>query len=422
MTKGIRKWVLGALALAMLALLAAGCGGTKAERNVRITVVGWNVAADTFSEQAEAFEKLHPDIKVDIRYVDDKYTAFMPRLAAGTELPDIMLMQNRDFSTFLKNYPDSFLDITSEMDKCKDKFVPASWEAVTKDGKIYGMPTDMGPAVMFYRADLFEQAGIDASKIETWDDLIAAGKKLTAATNGETSMLGLLPDTEFFDLLLNQAGGNYVSTDDKNVVVNDEKGQQAMALLQKMLNEGTMRKTGGWDDRTLMLKRGQIAAVPTGCWFAGTISGSLPDQKGKWKVMALPAIEKGGVRAGNSGGSIVAIAKNSNHPEAAVAFLDFALNSQEGEEIQLAHGLFPAWSPIYETEAFKQVDPYFGEALYPFFAKVAAEIQPMHRGPITLDCVSVTNGLMAAVMDGKDVKAALDEAAKNISEITGIGK
>ena len=31
---------------------------------------------------------------------------------------------------------------------------------------------------MFYRADLFKEAGIDPNSIETYDDYIAAGKKL----------------------------------------------------------------------------------------------------------------------------------------------------------------------------------------------------------------------------------------------------
>lgn len=419
MGKRILQLVCLLTALAALVIMS-GCGGNKAERNTRITVIGWNVAADTFREQADAFEKLHPDIKVDVRYVDNNYTTIMARLAAGTDLPDVMLIQNRDFSTFLKNNPDSFLDITSDVADCKDKFVPASWEAVTKDGKIYGMPTDMGPAALFYRADLFEKAGINPAEIETYDDLIAAGKKLTAATNGETSMMGLTPDTEMFDIIFNQLGGNYVSADDKDVIVNDEKGNQAMALIQRMLKEGTIRTTAGWDDRILALKRSQIAAVPIGVWFAGTISSSLPDQKGNWKVMPLPAVEKGGLRAANSGGSIVAIAKNSAHPEAAKAYIDFCLNTQEGEEIQLAHGLFPAWTPIYETDVFKQVDPYFGEALYPNFAKIAGDTLPLHRGPITLDSLKVTNDLIQAIIEGKDVAASLNEAAQGIAEATGL--
>ena len=207
----------------MLAVFGADCG-KQAERSTRITVVGWNTAADTFREQAAAFEKVHPDIKVDVQTVDSSYTRIMPRLTAGTDLPDVMVVQNRDFPTFLNQNTDAFLDITSEFKESRDHFVPASWDAVTKDGKIYGVPTDMGPAALFYRADLFEKAGIKAEDIQTWDDLIAAGKKLSAATHGETAMLGTAEDTDLYDQLLNQAGGHYVSQDDKTIVLNLAEG------------------------------------------------------------------------------------------------------------------------------------------------------------------------------------------------------
>lgn len=305
-----------AMACLVAAMLLGGCG-QRAERSQRITAVAWNIAADTLREQAAAFEKEHPDIKVDVQTVDEKYTRFMPRLTAGTDMPDVVVVQNRDFSTFLNRYPDGFLDLTDDYKGSKDHFVPASWDAVMKDGKIYAVPTDMGPSALFYRKDLFEKAGIDPASIETWDDLIAAGKKLQAATNGETQMLGTAHDTDLFDLLLNQVGGRYVTDDDKTVAIQDENGQKAATLFEKLIKEGTMRDVSDWDGRFVAMKRDQIAAVPYGVWFAGNISSTLPDQKGKWAIMKLPAVEKGGVRAANSGGSVIAIAKNTKHADAA---------------------------------------------------------------------------------------------------------
>ncbi|WP_187620242.1 ABC transporter substrate-binding protein [Selenomonas ruminis] len=403
----------------LLAVGAAGCG-KQAERSTRITVVGWNTAADTFREQAAAFEKLHPDIKVDVQTVDSKYTRIMPRLTAGTDLPDVMVVQNRDFPTFLNQNTDAFLDITSEFKESRERFVPASWDAVTKDGKIYGVPTDMGPAALFYRADLFEKAGIKAEEIQTWDDLIAAGKKLSAATNGETVMLGTAEDTDLYDQLLNQAGGHYVSQDDKTIVLNSAEGQKAAELMQRMVKEGVLKNIGDWDGRLLAMKRSQIAAVPYGVWFAGNISSSLPDQKGKWKIMPLPAMEKGGVRAANAGGSVAVIAANSTNKEAAIEFLKFCEATDEGEAIALKHGLFPAYMPIYKSQEFQKADEYFGFAIYTMFAQIAEEIKPLHRGPISLESGKATKELMQDILAGKDVKASLDAAVKEIAEATGL--
>lgn len=405
--------------MAGLALLSAGCGG-QAERSTRITVVGWNTLADNFREQAEAFERQHPDIKVDVQTVDSDYTRIMPRLSAGTDLPDVMVFQNRDFPTFLNQKADAFLDVTSDFKGSKDHFVPASWDAVTKDGKIYGVPTDMGPAALFYRADLFEKAGIDADKIETWDDLIEAGKKLSAATNGETAMLGTAEDTDFFDQLLNQAGGHYTSQDDKTIVLNSAEGKKATMLMQRMVQEGTLKNVQSWDGRLLAMKRDQIAAVPYGVWFAGTISSELPEQKGKWKVIPLPAMDKGGTRAANSGGSVAVVASNSRHKEAAVAFLKFCEDTEEGETIALKHGLFPAYTPIYSSTEFQKENAYFGTAIYPLFAQIATEIQPLHRGPVSLESGKATKELIQHVLSGANVDQALAEAAQAIAQATGL--
>lgn len=415
-----KRWVLGVLvAIAVLTLAIAGCGQQK-DRQARLTVVGWNTAADTLREQAAAYEKLHPDVKIDVQTVDDKYTRFMPSLTAGTDTPDIMVLQNRDFSTFLKRYPDAFADLTSAFKGSHDHFVPASWDAVTHDGKIYGVPTDMGPAALFYRADLFEKAGIDPDSIATWDDLTAAGKKLTAATNGETSMIGTAEDTDFFDLLLNQAGGSYVSDDDKTIILNSAEGQKAAELFVRLKNEGTMRNVGDWDGRLMAMKRDQIAAVPYGVWFAGNISSSLPDQKGKWKIMPLPALEPGGVRAANSGGSVLAIAKGSRHVDLAIDFVKFCEDTDEGEAIALKHGLFPAYMPIYQSQEFQKSDDYFGSAIYPMFAEIAQNIQPLHRGPITLDSGKATRELIQALLQGGDLKQALNNCVEEIAAATGL--
>lgn len=411
--------VLGILCVCSL----AGCGSQTAQednRKARITIVGWNIAAATFRDQAEAFEKANPDIAVDVQEVDDKYTRFTARMAAGVDIPDIVLVQNRDLSTFMNKYPDAFLDITDEVADYKDNYIPASWDAVTKDGKIYGVPMDMGPAALFYRADLWQQAGIDANAIETWDDFIAAGKKLDEHFHGEVSMTGTAEDSDFYDLLLTEAGGAYVSQDDKEVIINNEAGVKATEMYQKMAQAGIMRNAVDWDGRLMAMKKGQIASVPYGVWFAGTIESTVPDQKGNWKIMPLPAFEKGGLRSANSGGSVVAVAKNTAHPEAVMRFLDYAFNSDEGVAFQLDHGLFPAYMPIYNSSEFAKKNDYFGVAIYPQFVDIAKEMQALHRGPITLDTSKESSDFIKALLGGKDAKSALDEFAAQIVAVTGL--
>jgi raffinose/stachyose/melibiose transport system substrate-binding protein len=54
-------------------------------------------------------------------------------------------------------------------------------QAYTVNGKIYGVPMHTSQVGFFYNKDLFAKAGVDAATIKTWDDLLAAVKKLQDA-------------------------------------------------------------------------------------------------------------------------------------------------------------------------------------------------------------------------------------------------
>lgn len=74
-------------------------------------------------------------------------------------------------------------DITQAVksDGFADTFYPAGVQNFTIDGKIYGLPNDVGPIVFWYNKDLCAKAGVDPTQIHEWDDFISAVKKIQAA-------------------------------------------------------------------------------------------------------------------------------------------------------------------------------------------------------------------------------------------------
>jgi len=77
----------------------------------------------------------------------------------------------------------------------------------------------------------------------------------------------------------------------------------------------------------------------------GTLRAELPDTAGDWGVFKIPALESGGPRASNWGGSNLAIADQVSDEEKARGW-DYMEYSLATEEMQLAmydeYGLFPA--------------------------------------------------------------------------------
>jgi ABC-type glycerol-3-phosphate transport system substrate-binding protein len=48
-------------------------------------------------------------------------------------------------------------------------------------GKIYGVPNDVGPVVLWYNKELCQKARVDPTKIKRWNDFVDAVKKCQAA-------------------------------------------------------------------------------------------------------------------------------------------------------------------------------------------------------------------------------------------------
>ncbi len=72
-------------------------------------------------------------------------------------------------------------DITAAAAPLANTISPTALEAFQVDGKTYGVPQNTGEVVFFYNKKLFAQAGVKAEDIKTWDDFLAAVKKIKAA-------------------------------------------------------------------------------------------------------------------------------------------------------------------------------------------------------------------------------------------------
>lgn len=65
-----------------------------------------------------------------------------------------------------------FVDLTERIHRegLYDEMNEPSFSPWSSRGHIFGLPHDVHPMMLVYRADIVEAAGIDVSKIETWDD------------------------------------------------------------------------------------------------------------------------------------------------------------------------------------------------------------------------------------------------------------
>lgn len=427
--KRICSILLAATMFSSTALLASGCtssdSSSKSAKSTSsapgklsgsITVCGWNQAASALKANAKQFMTENPGTTVTVQTVDSDYTKLYSELAANSGVPDVVTIQNRDVKNFVNKYPDSWLDLTDMMKPEESNFSNYVRGLAMVDNKYYAVPWDLGPCALYYRKDIFKEAGVDPSTIKTYDDYIAAGKKIVTKTGGKTKLIGFdysgSTSTDMPAVFFSQLGGQYYNKNGK-VQLNSDAMVKAVDLCKKMINAGVaVNLPNEWNDRISAATNDQIASIPYAVWYAGTLQ-AISDQKGKWGIMPLPAFTVGGNTQANEGGSALAISSQTKNAELAKAFVKFALMSSEGNKINFETSkLFTSYQKSYKDSEYTATDDYFGISIGSTFAKLSTNIPTVDFGPHFTDVNNaLKTGIGNALLKKQDTKAVLKEAS-----------
>ena len=365
----MKKFLALALAVVMMLGALAGCGGKKddgpADGEVELTVWAWDVALMQLQDAAAEYQKTHPDVKFVFEEMGTEqiYNKLSTSLATGNGIADIIAIEGGVLVGYADKFPEGFLDVTDCINP--DDFLGSKVAEVQYKGKTHGFPWDAGPVGMFYRTDYFEQAGVKAEDIKTWDDLIEAGKKIEAVcktpAGNPVKMLPCDPNRAgLYSTLRGQMGISVFDENGKPQISNPDS-LKAMHMYDKIFDSGVVLKYNGWDEYEQTVVNESVACIPEAIWMIGTIKDKGPQTEGKWSAMDLPMIE-GGKYDVTNGGSNLTINAKTEFPDAAKDFCKFAMTDTKLQANGFQnYGLYPSFIPSYEEEVFKTGDAFFGE-------------------------------------------------------------
>ncbi|WP_199754784.1 ABC transporter substrate-binding protein [Brachyspira aalborgi] len=425
------------ISIILSSILILSCGDTKTKQTVsklptidentetEITVWAWNVAAKALVESAKSFNQKYPKIKVNVQeygLAQNVYERYSVILSSGVGVPDIIQIESDYVQTFAETYPQYFFDMNGYIDidgKVDPSKISTSYDS---EGKLVSIPWDSGPVVMFYREDLFNQAGIDINSIITFEDYISAGKKLKEKFPNIT-MTGLpfTQDENLFRCLL-VANKSYYLNNKGEITVASSKAIETLQMIKRLIDEGVAKNTINWDGGIVANKNGELASWIMGGWWGGTIKDQMPEMKGKWKIAPIPAFPDG-ARASSSGGAGLSI--TASEPIKQAAALEFIKESLMNVDNQLMmyekYSLFPSYLPTYDDERFLKSDDYFGDDFNKILADVTKEIPNVIYA--SKDFAEIKNTVVSIYEDvlnnNRDIKSALEQAASQISGATG---
>lgn len=410
-------------------LVALSASGSAFADQTKLTIWSWNVAASALKSTLEGFNKQYPDIKVDVQDLGNQqvFDKMLAACAAGGDgLPDIVTVENFEAEIFWNRFPDCFTNL-KELGYNEDiqKKFPEFKRTELEIGDVaYAMPWDSGPVAVFYRRDFYEKAGVDPATIKTWDDFIAAGKKISAANPGVVmSQADFNGDSEWFRMLSNEQGCGYFSTDGQNITINQPACVAALQKVKDMKDAGTLT-AANWDEKIQSNTAGKVASQMYGGWYEGSVRSNSPDLSGKWGVYLMPSMTADGPHAANLGGSSLAIASNSQNKEAAWKYLSYALGTNEGQIAMLkSFGLVPSLLSAVDDPFVNQPQPYWGnQKVWADILSTLPKIHPSRGTAFQTDADAILKTTQTKFFAGgyPDAKTALDDAAKQIASATGL--
>jgi len=380
MNKFTRKFILLAVALVTVLSMASGIQSAKAQK----TVVTWFVGlgTGTSKEQIDAenavVEKFNKsqdkiELKINIAASNQAANDTLSTLIASGNVPDIVGPvgfaganafngQWADLQAWvtktkydLKQFPDSLVKLYQE---------PAG---------LVGIPFAVFPGLIYYNADLFDEAGIayppakigdkykwDGKDVDwDYDTVAAVAKKLTIDSAGEdatsdkfdptkTVQFGFVHQWDTIRSDMSTFGGAPVVGKDGKVKLSDAWREEAKWLWN-----------GVWKDHSIpnatyvnsdLLKphafaSGKVAMARVMLWY----TCCLTDLKSKWDIAPAPA-HKGTIYA-PADADTFRIMKDSKNGEAAFTVLQYLLGDA-ALDLLTAYGAYPA-RPDLQAAAIK---------------------------------------------------------------------
>ncbi len=411
----MKKVLSFSISLVVLLGMLTGCGA----KNSTVTLTIWGdadnqaILEQSFTEINEAFEKEHPNIKVDYQYSGTFDTINVA--VQSDSLPDLFWVQGNKSTKMAELAKNGYILNLDSYNLDSSRYSQAAIDYATVDGSVYcSYPAFLDYATIYYNKDLF--GSLQLEKPSTYEELLSAIE--TLAEKGYTPVaLGGKGDFDRYWLIqimapaLCQETMNQIS---KHETIDFTAMEKMFDTYREWSEKGYMGKDFASVDAVgaqLAFTNGEAGMIVDGTWN-NQMYRELNFEVGSF---AFPGED--GTRYAQSGESnytTYAIASKTEHPQEAVEYLKF-LNSKQAEQIVENYvGSIPSVKDLSirdeSVEEHSQFD-IVGSNIYHVLSSVADETGK----PQDVFLGEVLPKLMMSEITGKDavemIKAEMDKSS-----------
>ncbi len=343
------KVLAGMMSLAMCASMLSGVPVYADSEDVTLQFSIWSDEENYIRKVVDQYNAEGRGIQVELQVIpesdyDDKLKVM---LSGGADLDLVDIRGVAQATEYASQGAILQLDDYIEASSLDVASYGPMWDTSSYQGNFYTLPTRSTCWVLYYNADLFDQAGIEYPGQMTWDEYADLSMQLKDALG----VYGGYWVPWIFQFASVQAG-KYLDNEDTSMV------QYSLELLNRLYNVDNSHMS--YADLTATnayyiseFENGNCAMLPNGEW---AVNMFLEDEaKGdctiNWQVAPMPVPD--GVEPNTTWGQFqfAAITSTCEHPDEAFDFLAY-LCGPEGAQVYSQCGMIHAYASDNAEEAY----------------------------------------------------------------------
>ena len=343
----MRRAIKTLLSGVFLIILSCGCVQKDSRTHLQFSSWGSKSEIEIIEPILDEFEKENPDIKIDFMHIPQNYFQKLHLLFASNTAPDVIFINN----LYLPIYADAGkLEDLTNYGLVDDDFYPKSVQALSRNGKIYGIPRDISNLVIFYNKDIFDKNRLPyPDNKTTFADFLELAQKTTDKENGIFG-ISFEEDPLFYLPYLMSEGGGLLSDDWKNEILETEESQKGINFYSDLRNKYHVSPQKS-DNASLtmaqMFLQGKLAMHLSGRWLVPKYRESADFD---WDIAQFPKGTKGSIVPLDASGW--AISKDSKHKQEAAKLIKFLSSKESLEKFSQSGLIVPARKSSANSPSF----------------------------------------------------------------------
>lgn len=346
--KGKLKRTLVALMAALMALQLAGCGsGETSEQESdsgKTQVTFWHVYSENFGatlidEMIQEFNASQDTIEVVGVYNADMYPGLMTNLqaeVASGDYPSICMIGYNYLNYFANNFEYADINNLDTDGWMAETFLPNILSlAQAEDGAQLGIPMSISTPILYYNADLFEQAGLTEPPA-TWDQVREYAAKIKEATGKYGFYMQEYADNWAVQGLL-ESNGARMLTDGMATFASPESAEAYQLLADMVLKDQSALHVAA-DEGIAAFTSGEVGMLLGSSAKIGTTSESASFNL---KAATFPSFGDKETRLPAGGNFLAITAQDEAEQAASLEFIKFVMQPENLAKWSAGMGYLP---------------------------------------------------------------------------------